>query len=444
MKISIISLGCAKNKIDSELFLGLANNYGLDIYSNYEKDELQYSDDLNQADIIVINTCGFIESAKKESIDTIIDMLDYQKQGKIIVAMGCLVERYFEELKQEIPEVDYFLPIRNYHELFKFFKAITNSNKHYDFYQSSRILSTPNKTAYLRIGEGCDNCCSYCAIPLIRGKYRSRSFDDIMNEVEYLNKIGINELTVIAQDTSKYGIDLENMSLAKLLDAIASKNYFQWIRVLYLYPDEIDDELLNTFKKHDSLIKYFDIPIQHANNRLLQLMNRRGSKEDIIILINKIRKMFADAIIRTTLIVGFPSENDEEFNELVNFIDDLKFEHLGSFTYSDEENTKGYLMQPKVDEKVMNERLDIIMSHQKQINDRRLNKLKGQTFKAIFDHIDLDLNKYAFRYYAQALDDADGYIYVDCFDDAEIGEFYDITIVDVLDYDLIGIKKVME
>ena len=437
MKISIISLGCAKNKIDSELFLAMAKQYGMEINSNYSLIELVDRTDLDNADVIVINTCGFIESAKKESLDTIFDMLDYQKQGKKIVVMGCLVERYLDELKKEIPEVDYFLPIRSYPELFKFFQELLSTNKKYDFYKSNRILSTPSKSAYLRIGEGCDNCCTYCAIPLIRGHYKSRSLDEIMEEVEYLKTLNINELTIIAQDTSKYGIDI-NSSLAILLDKIASKNYFKWIRVLYLYPDEITDELLDVFKKHDSILNYFDIPIQHCNNRLLKAMNRRGSKELIIELIKKIRQSLTNAIIRTTLILGFPSESDDEFNELVDFIDEIKFDHLGAFTYSDEENTKSYLMEPKVDEAVKQKRLDIIMNHQYLINQKRLDSLIGKTFNAMFDHIDLDLNCFCFRYYAQALDDADGYIYVDFFDDAEIGEFYDILITDHSDYDLYG------
>ena len=437
MKVSIISLGCAKNKMDSELFLGLASQYGLDINSNYSYLELVDEDDLKDADIIVINTCGFIESAKKESIDTILDMLDYQKDGKIIVVMGCLVERYLEDLKKEIPEVDYFISIRNYNQLFKFFQELTHTNKKYDFYKMNRVISTPSKTSYLRIGEGCDNRCSYCAIPLIRGSHKSRSVEDIMNEVEYLKMMNINEVTLIAQDTTRYGSDLENMSLAKLLKMIAEKGYFKWIRVLYLYPDEITDELIEVFKKYDSIVNYFDIPIQHANDRLLKLMNRRGTKKDITELIQKIRREIKNPIIRTTLIVGFPTETDEEFKELVEYVDEIKFEHLGVFTYSDEEDTKGYDMYPKVEQSIMDKRLDIIMKHQKNINDKRLNKLIGKTVTAILDHIDMELNCYAFRYYGQALDDADGYIYVDFFD-AEIGEFYDIEITGFNDYDLIG------
>jgi len=439
MKISIISLGCAKNKIDSELFLGLASKYGMDINSNYSFLELVDNEDLENADVIVINTCGFIDPAKKESIDTILDMLDYQKQGKIIVAMGCLVERYLEELKKEIPEVDYFLPIRSYNELFKFFQKLTKSNKKYDFYSSQRIISTPSKTAYIRIGEGCDNRCSYCAIPLIRGNHKSRPMEEIMDEVEYLKVLGVNEVTLIAQDTTRYGKDLKDCSLAKLLKTIAEKNYFKWIRVLYLYPDEITDELIDTFKKYDSIVNYFDIPIQHANNRLLKLMNRRGTKEDILELIKKIRKEINDPIIRTTLIVGFPTETDKEFKELLDFVDDVKFEHMGAFTYSDEEGTTGFNINPKIEQDIMDKRLDVLMEHQKRINDERLSKLKGKVVNAILDHIDMDLNCYAFRYYGQALDDADGYIYVDFFD-AEIGEFYDIEITGYTDYDLLGKK----
>ena len=264
----------------------------------------------------------------------------------------------------------------------------------------------------------------------------------ILAECDYLHMLNINELTIIAQDTSKYGIDI-NSSLATLLTKISEKNYFKWIRVLYLYPDEITDELIQVFKKYDSIVKYFDIPIQHCNNRILKAMNRRGSKELIIDLVNKIRKEIPNAIVRTTLIVGFPGETDEEFNELVDFIDEIKFDHLGAFTYSAEDDTKAALMDNQIDESIKQKRLDIIMNHQYFINQKRLDSLIGKTFEAIFDHIDLDLNCYVFRNYSQALDDADGYIYVEMFDDAEIGEFYKIEITDHSDYDLYGKLKAL-
>ena len=429
MKLGLISLGCAKNKIDSELFLGLASQYNLELTN------------LENADIIVINTCGFIQSAKQESIDTILEMLDYQKLGKIIVVMGCLVERYFDELKTEIPEVNYFIPIRNYKELYKLFQTITNTNfvKHFDY--QKRYISTPKNTSYLRIGDGCNNKCNYCAIPLIRGEYKSRPYNDIIEEAIMLADKGVKELTIIAQDTTAYGSDLDNMSLSKLLSGLAELNKFKWIRILYLYPDEITEELIETFKKYDSIVKYFDIPIQHANNNILNKMNRRGSKELIRYLINFIRNKIPNSIIRTTLIVGFPGETNKEFIELKNFIEEIKFDHLGVFTYSDEDDTVGYNMFPKVRQSTMEKRKNEIMISQLNINTNRLNSLIGKTFEAIVDHYDEDINFYALRYYAQALDDVDGYIYVKS-KYLELGKFYNVTIVDLDDYDLIGeIKK---
>jgi ribosomal protein S12 methylthiotransferase len=431
MNIAIISLGCAKNLIDSELFLGLSKKYGLDITS-----------DLTKAHFIVINTCGFIAASKAESIDTIIEMLEYQKLGKKIIVIGCLVERYLESLKEEIPEVDKFIPIKDYDHLDIVFKDLLNSSLEFNFDYTSRIVSTPAKTAYLRIGEGCNNKCHYCAIPLIRGSYRSRTFESLMEEVEYLHSLGILELTIIAQDTTAYGSDLKDMSLAKLLDSIANLNYFKWIRVLYLYPDEITDDLIQTFKKHDSILNYFDIPIQHASNKLLENMNRRGSKEYLKLLINKIRNEIPNAIIRTTLIVGYPTETEKDFKEMINFVQEMKFEHLGAFTYSPEEDTVGFDLRPRVSKKVAERRLEELMKVQLFINTTRLNNLIGKTFEAIIDHFDDELNCYFARYYAQALDDVDGYIYLlNPTNDLSSGDFVEIEITGIDGYDLIGKLK---
>lgn len=431
MYIAIISLGCAKNLVDSELFLGLSKKYGLQITS-----------DLSKAHFIVINTCGFIAASKAESIDTIIEMLEYQQYGQKIIVMGCLVERYLDSLKEEIPEVDKFIPIKDYDHLDLVFKELLNSNLEHNFDYTSRIISTPAKTAYLRIGEGCNNKCHYCAIPLIRGSYKSRSFESLIEEVEYLHQQGVLELTVIAQDTTTYGSDLKNMSLAKLLDAIANLNYFKWIRVLYLYPDEITDDLIQTFKKHDSILNYFDIPIQHASNKILENMNRRGSKEFIRLLINKIRKEIPNSIIRTTLIVGYPTETEKDFKELIDFVQEIKFEHLGAFTYSPEEDTVGYTMKPRVSKKVANRRLEELMKVQLSINTTRLNSLIGKTVEAIIDRYDNDLNCYYARYFGQALDDVDGYIYLfNITKNIKPGDFLNIEITNIDGYDLIGKLK---
>lgn len=426
-KLGIISLGCAKNLVDSELFLGLCEKYDLTLTTK-----------INSADIICINTCGFIESAKEESINTIMEIIEYKYDNPnlIIIVIGCLVQRYLDDLKQEIPEVDYYIPIRDYDKLDDIFMKLTNKNVSYKLSYTNRIISTGNYKAYLRIGDGCDNKCSYCAIPLIRGKYKSREIADILNECEYLAKKGIKELTIISQDTTKYGIDLKDVTFANLLEEIAKKDLFESIRVLYMYPDEITDELLEVFKKYDKIAKYFDIPIQHASNSQLKLMNRRGSIELITSLINKIRNMFSDAIIRTTLIVGFPGETDEDFLFLCEKTKELKFERMGAFTYSDEEDTKGYTLPNKVSEEIKNTRYNTLMAIQEQIAKKFNESRIGKKYKVIVDGYDNKKQMYMTRSYAEAPDDADGYIYVK--GNLEIGSIIEVEIIDVLGYDTVA------
>lgn len=427
MKLGMISLGCAKNLVDSELFLGLCTKYNIEI-----------TNDITEADIITINTCGFIDKAKEESLDTIMEIVkvkDENKNLKIIV-MGCLVQRYLKDLQKEIPEVDYFIPIKDYNKLDDIFMLITSSSSHHELSYTNRIISTGNTSCYVRIGDGCDNRCSYCAIPLIRGPYKSRPSEDILNEVKYLAKKGIKDITLISQDTSKYGIDLNNYNLANLLDDIANLHLFKTIRVLYLYPDEVTDEIINVFKKHEEIVNYFDIPIQHASNKLLKAMNRRGSKELIESLINKIRANIPNAVIRTTIIVGFPGETKEDFEILKDFIKKMKFERLGAFTYSDEENTKGYTMDHKVTPRTMNKRYNELLEIQKEIaleyNESRI----GQTLEVLVEEYDEEILMFKTRSYAEAPDDADGYIYVP--GDLQVGDYVKIKITATYDYDLIG------
>ena len=427
MKLGMISLGCAKNLVDSELFLGLCTKYNIEI-----------TNDIAEADIITINTCGFIDKAKEESLDTIMEIVkikDENKNLKIIV-MGCLVQRYLKDLQKEIPEVDYFIPIRDYNKLDDIFMLLTSSSSHHELSYTNRIISTGNTSCYVRIGDGCDNRCSYCAIPLIRGPYKSRPSEDILNEVKYLAKKGIKDITLISQDTSKYGIDLNNYNLANLLDDIANLHLFKTIRVLYLYPDEVTDEIINVFKKHEEIVNYFDIPIQHASNKLLKAMNRRGSKELIESLINKIRENLPDAVIRTTIIVGFPGETKADFEILKDFIKKMKFERLGAFTYSDEEKTKGYTMDHKVTPRTMNKRYNELLEIQKEIaleyNESRI----GQTLEVLVEEYDEEILMFKTRSYAEAPDDADGYIYVP--GDLQVGDYVKIKITATYDYDLIG------
>ena len=427
MKLGMISLGCAKNLVDSELFLGLCTKYNIEI-----------TNDITEADIITINTCGFIDKAKEESLDTIMEIVKIKEENKNlkIIVMGCLVQRYLKDLQKEIPEVDYFIPIRDYNKLDDIFMLLTSSSSHHELSYTNRIISTGNTSCYVRIGDGCDNRCSYCAIPLIRGPYRSRPSEDILNEVKYLAKKGIKDITLISQDTSKYGIDLNNYNLANLLDDIANLHLFKTIRVLYLYPDEVTDEIINVFKKHEEIVNYFDIPIQHASNKLLKAMNRRGSKELIESLINRIRANIPDAVIRTTIIVGFPGETKEDFEILKDFIKKMKFERLGAFTYSDEENTKGYTMDHKVTPRTMNKRYNELLEIQKEIaleyNESRI----GQTLEVLVEEYDEEILMFKTRSYAEAPDDADGYIYVP--GDLQVGDYVKIKITATYDYDLIG------
>lgn len=427
MKLGMISLGCAKNLVDSELFLGLCTKYNIEI-----------TNDITEADIITINTCGFIDKAKEESLDTIMEIVKIKEENKNlkIIVMGCLVQRYLKDLQKEIPEVDYFIPIRDYNKLDDIFMLLTSSSSHHELSYTNRIISTGNTSCYVRIGDGCDNRCSYCAIPLIRGPYKSRPSEDILNEVKYLAKKGIKDITLISQDTSKYGIDLNNYNLANLLDDIANLHLFKTIRVLYLYPDEVTDEIINVFKKHEEIVNYFDIPIQHASNKLLKAMNRRGSKELIESLINKIRANIPNAVIRTTIIVGFPGETKEDFEILKDFIKKMKFERLGAFTYSDEENTKGYTMDHKVTPRTMNKRYNELLEIQKEIaleyNESRI----GQTLEVLVEEYDEEILMFKTRSYAEAPDDADGYIYVP--GDLQVGDYVKIKIIATYDYDLIG------
>ena len=424
MNLGIISLGCAKNLVDTEMFLGLAKEFNLTIVNNFK-----------QADILVVNTCGFIEPAKQEAIDTILELVEYKKQGKIIIAMGCLVERYLNDLKVEIPEVDYYIPIKDYPNMHKIFEEITKVKSSSTFNCAKRVISTSPNHAYLRISEGCNNRCHYCAIPLIRGSFISRPFDDIIMEAKYLSSKGITEINVISQDTTRYGSDI-NSSLAELLDALANLNKFKLIRVLYLYPDEITQELLDVMKKHDSIANYFDIPIQHASDKMLSHMNRRGNQELITSIINNIRSMMSDAIIRTTLIVGFPGEDESDFNILKDYVSKMHFDRLGVFQYSDEENTVAYDFDDKISDDVKLQRFEEIMEIQYKVIEDNNKLLLGKTFEALVDHFDNRMQMFALRSYREAPDEVDGYIYVK--DSLEIGKYYDIEITDYKGYDLFG------
>lgn len=435
MKLGLISLGCAKNRIDSELFLGVAKQYNIELTSS-----------LSDADIIVINTCGFIESAKQEAIDTILEVCDYK--NKKIVVMGCLVERYQNSLEESIPEVDFYFPIRDYDNIDELFKKLTSSSLSYKMDYTKRVVTTSPHSVYLRIAEGCDNKCAYCAIPLIRGKFKSRDFDSLIEEAKVLVSNGAKEITLIAQDTTRYGTDFKNNDprrLEHLLRAISEINGVEWVRVLYLYPDEITDEILLEIKNNKKVAKYFDIPIQHASNKMLKAMNRRGSKELIKKHIQYIRKFIPEAIIRTTLITGFPTEEESDFTELLDLVKETKFERLGCFTFSNEEDTASYDMYPKVHKSTAKRRYNTIMKEQEKISLEFNKSLIGKQYNCIIEDYDFEKFAYVGRNYMYAPDDVDGCIYIYSPIELEIGSIVLTEIIDASAYDLeaklINIKK---
>ncbi len=423
-KIGIVSLGCDKNRVDSELILGLLDHYEYLIVPSIE-----------ESDMIIVNTCGFINDSKKESIDTILEMISYNKP---VIVVGCLVERYLDELKKEIPEVALWIPIRDYYrfnELLSTLDTELRSNDGLDYHY--RMISTGNYSAYLRIGEGCSNHCAYCAIPLIRGEYRSRTYSEIISEAKNLAQIGIKELIVLEQDTTKWGLDLgDKYDITYLLKGLLKISEFSYIRLLYLYPDEISDELIDLIANEPRLTPYFDIPIQHSEDHVLSLMNRRGNKEYLRTLFNKIKTKIPNAIIRTTLLVGFPGETEEDFKGLIDFIKEIEFDHLGCFIYSREEDTPSYNFNQQIDEDIKKKRKDIVMRTQQSISYRKNKKHVGEIMSGLV--VGKENDKYLLRSYYNAPDDIDGKIYFTSEKDLLPGEIVKVKIVEAFVYDLFG------
>ena len=427
MKVGLVSLGCAKNLVDSEAILALMKNNDFEIVSSP-----------SEADVIIVNTCGFIESSKQESINTILEMASY---NALLVVTGCLVQRYKEELEKELPEVDLFVPIRDYDKLGELISEKMKIKKMvgcFDF--SSRVLSTPFYTAYLKISEGCNNRCTYCAIPLIRGSFVSYPLENLVNQAKDLASKGVKELVVISQDTTRYGSDFEgqNITTVTLLKELLKIKEFSYIRLLYLYPDELSDELIELMGKEERLTPYFDLPIQHSSSRLLQSMNRRGDREFLLSLIKKIRDKVPNAILRTTLIVGFPGETEEDIEDLKSFIQEVKFDHLGCFTYSLEEGTVSATFENQIDEETKQQRYESIMEIQAQISLENNKKRVGQTFKGIIIDYDEEHDDYLFRCAWNAPDDIDGNIYIKSEEPLEEGKEISVVIEDYDTYNLYG------
>ncbi len=433
--IYIVTLGCSKNEIDSELMTSILRN-----------NDFIVAESLEEANVIVINTCGFIQSAKEESIETIWEMAEYKKEGncKYLILAGCLAERYSEELLAEIEDIDAILGTGNIKDIAKVIYDLDNNLSkireigNIDGEYLEGINRINFKTSeYVKISEGCDNLCTYCIIPKLRGNHRSRKMEDIVSEVEYLAANGVKEIILIGQNTSDYGIDIYGeYVLYKLLDKLNLIEDIKWIRLLYLYPDNFSDNLINSIKNNDKVVKYVDIPLQHISNTVLKKMNRRTNKEDIISLIKTLRREIPSIVIRTTFIVGFPGETEKEFKELYDFIEMIKFERLGVFTYSKEESTPAFDLPGHLSEDIKETRKNDIMELQRSISESIMMSKVGNNYEVLIEEYDGDQN-YTGRSYMDS-PEIDGVIYIDSRESLELGEFVRVEIIDSLEYDLIG------
>ena len=452
MNVGFISLGCSKNLIDTEITIGKFKEHNYNVVNDEEK-----------ADILVINTCGFIDSAKEEAINTILEMAEYkEKRCKYLIVMGCLVQRYYDELVKLLPEVDLWLKLDEYDVLWDKIEDLVKRNvieksKTKKITKISEIppmpmfsqeefldrtVTTGENYAYLKIGEGCSNRCTYCAIPYIRGPFVSRKKEDILEEAKDLAKKGIRELIIIAQDTTKYGVDIYGESkLANLLDDISKIDGIKWIRFLYSYPEGITDELIDVVAKNPKIAKYFDIPLQHISDNVLKRMNRKTNKKQINELISKIRNKIPDVTLRTSLIVGFPGETKEEFNELLDFVKTAKFDKLGVFKYSKEDGTPAARLPEQIHGNTKTSRYNKIMKEQQEISRENLEKKIGQKYEVLIENISFD-GKYYIGRTIENVPDIDGLVYIKNKDKLNeknlINKFVNCKIINVNSYDLIG------
>ena len=433
MKVGFVSLGCSKNLIDTEMAIGLFKRNNFEIVNYVEK-----------AEIIIVNTCGFIESAKQEAINTILEMAEYKEKGtcKYLVVMGCLVQRYKKELQKALPEVDLFIEINDYGSYWDKILELLDEEEKPDTINNlcymDRVISTGNKTAYLKIAEGCSNRCTYCAIPYIRGPYVSRPMEKVLEEAKKLATAGIKELIVIAQDTTRYGEDLYGESkLSDLLNELCKIDGFEWIRFLYAYPESITDELIQTVKNNPKICNYFDIPIQHISDSVLKRMNRRTNGKQIEELINKIKKQIPDVILRTSLIVGFPGETEEDFNKLYEFVKKGYFDKLGVFTYSKEDGTPAARLKEQIHPATKKKRYNLIMSVAKDISAEKLKSYIGKEYKVLVEDTTFDHKFCVGRSYMD-IPDTDGMVIIKNCDTKLVGEFVNCKVTAVNNYDLIA------
>ena len=448
MNVGFISLGCSKNLIDTEILIGM-----------FKKNKFEIVNDEEQADIIVINTCGFIDSAKEEAINTILEMAEYKKKRcKYLIVIGCLVQRYYNDLIKLLPEVDLFVKIEEYDLLWnkiedlvkrnlvekskkKSYKKITEVPTMPMLEQEeyiNRVVTTGKNYAYLKIGEGCSNRCTYCAIPYIRGPFVSRKKEDILEEAKELANKGIKELIIIAQDTTKYGIDIYGKSkLAELLEELSKIEGIKWIRFLYSYPEGITDELIDVVAKNQKIAKYFDIPIQHISNKILKKMNRRTTKENITELIKKIKNKIPNVTLRTSLIVGFPGEEKEDFNELYTFVEQAKFDKLGTFMYSKEDGTPAAKLPNQIHGNTKKARYNKIMNLQKEISKQNLLKKVGKEYEVLIEGKSFD-GKFLVGRTMQDVPEMDGIVYIESDEEIYDNIFKKCVIINVESYDLIA------
>lgn len=434
-KVGMVSLGCDKNRIDSEILLGTISN------------EYEITNNPKEADIIIVNTCGFIETAKQESINTILEMAKYKTDYncKLLIATGCLTQRYGEELSELMPEVDIMLGVNDYKKIYKLIREFISDSKktlevNYsdeNINEGERILTTASHTAYIRIAEGCNNFCTYCIIPKIRGKFRSRSMESIIKEAQSLSKQGVKEIILVAQDSTLYGSDIYGeKSLHTLLRELSKVEGIEWIRLLYCYPEEIYDELIDEIAVNNKVVKYLDLPIQHISSKILKLMGRKTNKEDIINKIELIRSKVKGIVLRTSLIVGFPGEDEDSFNELKDFLKEYKLDKVGVFTYSREEGTPAAKMDNQIDEEIKKQREKELMLIQREVS-REINELKINNIYDIL--IEGDNGEFYFGRNYEMIPDVDGKVYFKSEEKLEIGSIVKVQINKCTDYDLLGV-----
>lgn len=434
-KIGVVSLGCPKNLVDSEIMLGM-------LKKNYE-----ITNNEDEADVLIVNTCGFIETAKQESVNTILEMAEHKKNTcEMLIVTGCMAERYKEQIMEQIPEVDAVIGTGNYKEIAEVInkaysgeKSVLYGNlRELDYLENERVVTSGKGFAYLKIAEGCDNCCTYCIIPSLRGRYRSRRIEDIEKEAKALVASGIKEIILIAQDTTRYGLDnYGERKLVSLIRTLSAIPELEWIRLLYCYPEEITDALIEEIAENPKVCKYIDIPIQHASDRILKLMARRGTGSEVRSLLVKLRQKVPDIFIRTSLIVGFPGEEPEDFDILYDFVKESRLDRVGVFTYSKEEDTPAARMKPQVNKRLKVQRYKKLMELQQGITVEKNRERLGKMYKALVEGVAEDGIFYYGRTSAEA-PDIDGMVYFTSQEPLEAGQFVNVKILNIDNYDLIG------